>query len=48
MFRRNATIEVDGSLLFNKDMSALRGIVRADVVHPNPAAICRVSGIVPA
>lgn len=46
--RQDATIEVDRSRLFNDDESEIRGKLRADLLAPNPAAIVRIEGIVPA
>jgi hypothetical protein len=46
--RQDATIELDRSRLFHRDMSELRGRLRADLVVPNPAAVVRIEGITPA
>jgi HK97 family phage major capsid protein/HK97 family phage prohead protease len=46
--RQDASIELDRSRLFNRDMSELRGRLRADLVVPNPAAVVRIEGITPA
>lgn len=43
--RNDATIELDRSRLFNQDMSELRGTLRADLLAPNPTAICRIAGV---
>ncbi len=45
--RQDATIELDRSRLFDRDMSELRGKLRADLICPNPSAIVRVRGIKP-
>jgi HK97 family phage major capsid protein len=47
VFREDASIEVDNSRLFNSDQSEIRAIMRADVVVPNPKAVCRILGIIP-
>jgi HK97 family phage major capsid protein len=46
--RQDAAIELDRSRLFNQDMSELRGKLRADLLVPNPSAVVRVEGVVPA
>lgn len=38
-------LDVDGSRLFNRDMSEIRGILQFDVAVPNAAAVCRISGV---
>lgn len=43
--RRDATIEVDRSRLFNSDQTEIRGKLRADLVVPNPTAIVRIKGV---
>jgi HK97 family phage major capsid protein/HK97 family phage prohead protease len=43
--RNDATIELDRSRLFNQDMSEMRGTLRADLLAPNPTAICRIAGV---
>jgi HK97 family phage prohead protease len=45
--RQSATIELDRSRLFHKDMSEMRGKARADLLAPNPVAVVRVDGIIP-
>jgi HK97 family phage major capsid protein len=45
--RAEARIEVDSSRLFNQDMSEIRGILRFDLVVPNPKAVARIVGIKP-
>jgi HK97 family phage major capsid protein len=47
VFREDASIEVDNSRLFNSDQSKIRCIMRADIVVPNPKAVCRVVGVTP-
>lgn len=46
--RQDATIELDRSRLFDRDMSELRGKLRADLIVPNPSAVVRITGIKPA
>lgn len=46
--RQDASIELDRSRLFSTDQSELRGKLRADLLCPNPQAIVRIDGIVPA
>lgn len=43
--RRNVTVAVDGSRLFNTDQSEVRAIARLDLVVPNAKAVCRIAGI---
>ncbi len=43
--RQDATIELDRSRLFNLDQSEMRGKLRADLLVPNPAAVCRIVGV---
>lgn len=43
--RQDAAIELDRSRLFNRDMSEMRGRVRADLLVPNPSAVTRITGI---
>jgi hypothetical protein len=45
--RQDASVEVDRSRLFNIDASEVRGKVRADLLVPNPVAVCRVKGVTP-
>lgn len=45
--RRDATIEMDRSRLFDKDMSEIRAKLRADLIVPNPQAVVRITGITP-
>jgi HK97 family phage major capsid protein len=45
--RQDATIELDRSRLFDRDMSELRGRLRADLIVPNPSAVVRITGIRP-
>lgn len=46
--RQDASIELDRSRLFSTDQSELRGKLRADLLCPNPQAIVRIDGIIPA
>jgi HK97 family phage major capsid protein len=46
--REEARIELDRSALFASDMSQVRGVIRYDMVVPNPAAVCRIEGVIPA
>jgi HK97 family phage major capsid protein len=46
--RQDAAIELDRSRLFNQDMSELRGKLRADLLVPNPSAVVRIEGAIPA
>lgn len=46
--RQDASIELDRSRLFHRDMSELRGRLRADLVVPNPEAVVRIEGVTPA
>jgi len=43
--RMDATIEFDRSRLFANDQSEMRGKLRADLLLPNPAAVCRITGV---
>ncbi len=46
--RQDAAIELDRSRLFNIDASELRGKLRADLLAPNPSAVVRIDGVIPA
>lgn len=46
--RKDAEIELDRSRLFNTDASEMRGVARADLLAPNPQAVVRIDGIIPA
>jgi len=46
--RQDAVVELDRSRLFNIDASELRAKLRADLIVPNPVAVVRITGIVPA
>lgn len=48
VIRRETTVEVDRSRLFNSDQSEMRAIMRADLLVPNPKAVVRISGILAA
>jgi len=45
--RIDAEIELDRSRLFDRDMSEMRGKLRADLLVPNPAAVVRIAGVTP-
>jgi HK97 family phage major capsid protein len=47
VLRQDARVELDSSRLFNSDQSELRCTMRADLVVPNPKAVCRILGIIP-
>lgn len=46
--RQDATIELDRSRLFDSDQSEMRAKARVDVIVPNPVAVVRIDGILPA
>lgn len=46
--RKDIEVELDRSRLFNSDQSELRGRMRADLIVPNPTAVVRIAGIIPA
>lgn len=46
--RMDAEIEMDRSRLFDFDMSEMRAKTRADLIVPNPVAVVRITGILPA
>jgi HK97 family phage major capsid protein len=46
--REEARVEVDRSIYFDRDMTAVRGVVRWDLVVPNPKALVRIDGVIPA
>lgn len=46
--RQDATVELDRSRLFDIDASEMRAKVRADLIVPNPVAVVRITGLVPA
>lgn len=45
--RADAEIELDRSVGFDNDSSAMRAKLRADLMVPNPVAVVRVTGLVP-
>lgn len=45
--RQDVAVEVDRSRLFNSDESEIRAIARMDLVVPNPAAVVRITGLLP-
>ena len=47
VIRADATVAVDTSQLFDHDQAQVRCVMRADMVLPNPKAVCRISGIIP-
>jgi HK97 family phage major capsid protein len=46
--RQDATVELDRSRLFDLDASEMRAKLRADLIVPNPVAVVRIVGIIPA
>jgi HK97 family phage prohead protease len=46
--RQDTVIEVDRSRLFDRDMSEIRAKLRADLLVPNPMAVVRIDGVIPA
>jgi HK97 family phage major capsid protein len=46
--RKDAEVELDRSRLFHQDASEMRAKLRADLIVPNPVAVVRIEGIVPA
>jgi HK97 family phage major capsid protein len=47
VLRKDASVEVDRSVLFGSDQSQVRVILRADVVVAQPSAVVRITGIRP-
>jgi HK97 family phage major capsid protein len=45
--RQDVAVEIDRSRLFNSDESEIRAITRMDLVVPNPAAVVRITGLLP-
>lgn len=45
--RQDLAIEVDRSVYFTSDETAVRAVLRVDLVVPNPAAVVRITGIRP-
>jgi HK97 family phage major capsid protein len=45
--RTDARLEISADAYFDSDQSAVRGIVRFDLVVLNPKAVVRITGIVP-
>jgi len=45
VMRSDATVELDRSRLFNSDQSEIRVTMRADVLAPQPTAVCRIKGV---
>jgi HK97 family phage major capsid protein len=45
--RDETRVELDSSRLFDKDMSEVRAVMRADLVVPNPKAVVRILGLIP-
>ncbi|GAA2348832.1 hypothetical protein GCM10009854_27900 [Saccharopolyspora halophila] len=48
VMREGAQIDVDTSTAFSSDRTAVRVTMRADMVLPNPEAVVRIAGVVPA
>jgi HK97 family phage major capsid protein len=48
VLRSDATVEVDRSVAFSSDRTAIRAVLRADLVVPNPSAVVRITGVIPA
>lgn len=46
--RLEGEILIDRSRLFHRDMSEIRAKLRADLLVPNPVAVVRIKGIIPA
>lgn len=47
VMRNGADIQVDTSAAFSSDRTAVRVTLRADMVLPNPAAVVRITGVLP-
>lgn len=47
VMRKQATVETDRSAAFSSDRTAVRVTLRADMVLPNPAAVVRITGVIP-
>lgn len=47
VLRQDASVEVDRSAAFSSDRTAVRVVLRADLVIPNPPAVARITGIIP-
>lgn len=47
VIRNDISIETDTSVKFSSDQTAVRGIIRADLVLPNPSAVVRIVGVTP-
>lgn len=45
VMRSDATVELGRERLFNSDQSEIRVTMRADVLAPQPTAICRIKGV---
>lgn len=48
VIRNDADIQVDTSVAFSSDRTAVRVTLRADLVLPNPDAVVRIEGVIPA
>jgi hypothetical protein len=42
------SIETSRDYKFSSDSTAVRGTIRADLILPNPAAVVRIAGVIPA
>jgi HK97 family phage major capsid protein len=47
VMRQEVTVEADRSVAFSSDRTALRAILRLDMVVPNPDAVVRIMGVIP-
>ncbi|MGI8903174.1 MAG: phage major capsid protein [Solirubrobacteraceae bacterium] len=43
-----SVIAIDGGAFFTSDQTAIRATLRADMIVPNPAAVVRIQGVIPA
>lgn len=48
VMRKDISIVTSSDWKFSADQTAVRGIVRADLVLPNPEAVVRIAGVLPA
>ncbi|UQA92668.1 phage major capsid protein [Streptomyces halobius] len=48
VMREDTRLETDRSRLFHQDQTEVRAVMRADLVVPNPKAVVRLQGIIPA
>lgn len=47
VMRSDTTVEADRSAAFSSDRTAVRVVLRADLVLPNASAVARITGIIP-